>query len=189
MLSICEDPTDIARSLAGSSRCLRDCGAAANFLYHQHCMWNVSTAPPSTNQISECLPVTPMRNDLSVELNLHFAYYGCSQASLRMFKAHLGIYLCELSVHVFCQFFYLIFFPFPIFKCSLYIEKISPLFMTSFANHFSLACHLSLDSAYGSFCLAKNIFNMAECIHLSCIWILRLGGVTPIYISAFFYGA
>lgn len=50
------------------------------------------------------------------------------------------------------------FFPFPIFKCSLYIEKISPLFVTSFANHFPLACHLSLDSAYGSLALQKNIY-------------------------------
>jgi hypothetical protein len=82
----------------------------------------------------------------------------------------------------FAKFFYLIFFPFPIFKCSLYIEKISPLFVTSFANRFPLACHLSLDPAYGSIALPKYIymFDMAEFINLSCIWILRLGGVVPI---------
>lgn len=69
----------------------------------------------------------------------------------------------------FANFFLFDFFPFPILKCSLYIEKISPLFVTSFANHFPLACHLSLDSAYGSFALQRYIFNMAEFISLSCI--------------------
>lgn len=55
----------------------------------------------------------------------------------------------------FAKVFYLIFFPFPIFKCSLYIEKISPLFVTSIANRLPLACHLSLDPDYGSIALQK----------------------------------
>lgn len=103
--SLSGDPASIARSLVGQADVL-DTVARQPPASHVKC----PQAPPSTNQTSECLPVTPMRNDLSAGLNLHFAYYGCSQASLRMFKDHLCIFLCELSVHVFCQFFYLIFF-------------------------------------------------------------------------------
>jgi hypothetical protein len=102
-----ESPAYTAGSLVGSSRRLGYPGAAANLLSHQH-----PKVPPHTDQVSECLPVTPIGNDLSVGLHLHFAYYGRSQASLRMFKDHLCIFWCELSVRVFCQIFLFDFFPF-----------------------------------------------------------------------------
>ena len=77
----------------------------------------------------------------TVSFNLHFICLIISEAELytytHMFKGHLHFFFYEQSVHVLCLFFLLDdlgFFFSLIFRSSLYIREIFPLFMIGIGN-------------------------------------------------------
>lgn len=117
----------VPRSPAGSSSKYR-CGFVRYWQAPLHGAWAACPPTPLRRDFPEALPPESAIKPLNVCQSQGWetiSPWGCicvvliewSWASPCMFKGHLCIFFCKLSVHVFCQFFYqvLVFFLFPSF--------------------------------------------------------------------------